>query len=588
MEADKMEMSEVYKELRKFTGAQDLEKWAADNSKLRKKEVKALIKKAIQDGQEEALRYDEVKELDRMFITKEITREEYESSQQKKVYEKYTSNIQSKVRGLDIICILQAILPAKTLPTYEQATDAAIDEAEKLIKEIHKTTGCKPETAGFFAGLIIQSITYITHYIYYPKKHASFQKDLIQYNQRLEEVAKKITYPLKDTKNDQFYKEHERITNEMNSMLADYIHSIYNYDKGYRIAEDIVIRLYPKQELGQITTVTTQKDNRLYFTLPSTSLTKLTKQILNNPTRIKTTKRGQIKQNRLLLTGDSTITYKGNDSTVTLTLERTKELFTKKIQNGAKVFNFFLQKLNEQNRYELTKFQLAELVENGTYANKDSAYRGLKNILNKIYAISIEGIATEYNGRKQQEKAFAKSRMISSFNVTYNDCFVSLTPIIRENIPYITLLPNWSYKLNENSYMLLDYIFYLARQNAEEIRRTGYFNIGLETIRAHMGLPTPEEAGSDPKRLIFEPIDNAITEIEEKQKETEIKITPGYYAEYDNIQSYLSGYLKIELDQPTQKYMIERAIAQEKEYKLEQKRIEKAKQKAAESAIKQG
>lgn len=251
MEADKRELSEVYKELRKFTGAQDLEKWAADNSKLRKKEVKALIKKAIQDGQEEALRYDEVKELDRMFITKEITREEYESSQQKQAYEKYTSNIQSKLRGLDIICILQAILPAKTLPTYEQATDAAINEAEKLIKEIHKATGCKPETAGFFASLLIQSITYVSHYIYYPKKHADFQKELVQYNQRLEKVAKKITYPVTDKKNDQFYKEQERITNEMNIMLSEYIHSIYNYDKGYRIAEDIVIRLYPEQELNR-------------------------------------------------------------------------------------------------------------------------------------------------------------------------------------------------------------------------------------------------------------------------------------------------------------------------------------------------
>ena len=584
MNTDKKELSEAYKELRKIIGVQDLEKWAADNSKARLEEVKTLIKRATQEGQEAALRYDDFKELDRLFVTREITQEEYENNPQKIAYKAYIGEIQIKVKELDIVCLLQAILPPKNLPAYKRATDAAIKKAEKIIKEIHKETSCSAKTLTFLSGLLIQNITYLTHYVYHQKEHDAFLKGLAAFQKQIDEVMKQVTHPLKDEKNDHFYKERDRIAAEMDKLSVDHIQTIYNYSKANRIAADIVSKLYPGQE---IIPATISQTDKLYFTLPSTSLTKLTKQILNNPTRIKTTRRGQIKQTKLLLTGDSTITYKGNDSTVTLTLERTKELFTKKIQNGAKVFNFFLQKLNEQNRHELTRFQLSELVENGAYANKDSAYRGLKNIVNKIYAISIEGVATEYNGRKKQEKAFAKSRMISTFNITYNDCFVSLTPIIRENMPYITLLPNWSYKLNENSYMLLDYISILARQNTQEIKQNGFFNISLEAIRAHMGLPTPTEAGSDPKRLIFEPIDNAITEIEEKQKGTEIKITPSYYAEYENIQSYLAGYLRIELDQPAQTYMIERAIAQEKEYIEEQKRIEKAKQRAADKAIKQ-
>jgi len=141
-----------------------------------------------------------------------------------------------------------------------------------------------------------------------------------------------------------------------------------------------------------------------YFTLPGTSLTNTTKKILNNPSRINSSKRGQLKQTKDLLTKDSIITYKGNDSTLTFTLEQTKELFTKKIQNGAKIFNFLLQKLNEQNRKEITTFQLSEIVNNGIYANKDSAAKGLKKVLEKIYAISIEGITTEYSGRKKEEK----------------------------------------------------------------------------------------------------------------------------------------------------------------------------------------
>ena len=63
MNTDKKELSEAYKELRKIIGVQDLEKWAADNSKARLEEVKALIKRATQEGQESALSYDDFKEI---------------------------------------------------------------------------------------------------------------------------------------------------------------------------------------------------------------------------------------------------------------------------------------------------------------------------------------------------------------------------------------------------------------------------------------------------------------------------------------------------------------------------------------------
>ena len=321
------------------------------------------------------------------------------------------------------------------------------------------------------------------------------------------------------------------------------------------------------------------KEVAKYFNLASTQVTNTTKKILNNPNRIGSARKGQVKQMENYLTKDSIITYKGNDSTLTFTLERTKELFTRKMQNGSKVFNFLLQKLNEQNRQEVTKFQLIELVDNGIYANKDSAARGLKTVLEKIYAISIEGITTDYSGLKKEKKTFIKSRIISAFKVSHNECIVNITPIIRESMTYITLLPNWSYTLNENSYMLLDYIFYLARQNYKQIKDKGSFNVSIETIRIHLGLPTIEEAGINPGRLIFEPIEKAIAEIEDSRKGTDIKITPFYDHNYKHISEYLAGYLQIELDKEATNYMEQRAIAQEEEYKKERKRIEKAKQK---------
>ena len=78
--------------------------------------------------------------------------------------------------------------------------------------------------------------------------------------------------------------------------------------------------------------------------------------------------------------------------------------------------------------------------------------------------------------------------------VTYNRCTAMLPPIIRNYAAYITILPRWGYALqSENAYMLLDYIYYLARQNTDKIQERGYFTINLDTIRQHLGLPSPEE-----------------------------------------------------------------------------------------------
>lgn len=311
-----------------------------------------------------------------------------------------------------------------------------------------------------------------------------------------------------------------------------------------------------------------------YRPKPNNATTLLVSKALNNPARIGSTKQGQIEQLQDYLTKDTIVTYKSKDATLTLTLERTRELFLKRIQNGAKVFNFLLQKLNEQNMGEITTFQLQELVDAGIYANKESAYKGLKKVTDKMMSIYIEGSVTKYEGRKKQEVSNAKAVLVSQRDISFNQCKISLPPIIREATFYITLLPTWSYRLNENSFMLLDYIFYLARQNASKIIKDGHFNIKLESIRIHLGLPTPEEAGKDPKRLIFEPIEKAIEEIEDARKDTNIKITPYYDHNYKHISEYLDGYIQIELDQQAYDYMNQISQRQEKKYK-ESKNLKK-------------
>jgi len=337
----------------------------------------------------------------------------------------------------------------------------------------------------------------------------------------------------------------------------------------------------PTKQGGAITQAeATRSVYELYGMIPSGSATHLIKKALNNPGRVTSPRRGQIKQTAHYLSGDSIITYKGQDSTLTVTLEQTKKLFTKKIQNGAKVFNFLLEKLNEQHRPEVITFTPQELINKGIYANKDSAVRGLNNVLSKMYAISIEGVATEYSGKIKTNQAYAKSRLIAAYKVSYTNCEVAITPLIRNNTRAITILPNWAYALNDNAYMLLDYIYYLARQEYKKIREDGYFNISLEAIRTHLGLPTPAEAGRYPAQLIQNPIEKAITEIEEARAGADLKITPVYNYDYKNMPEYLSGYLRIELDETARAYMEDRAIAEEKEYRKQIRAAEAAKRKS--------
>jgi len=303
-----------------------------------------------------------------------------------------------------------------------------------------------------------------------------------------------------------------------------------------------------------------------HLTLPATALTNLLKQFLNNPQRLESPRRNRITIEEHYLTKDSIITYRSDDAEYTLTIERIKELFAKRVQNGSKIFNFLLQKLNEQNYAENTEFLLSELIEAGIYSSPDTAYRGLKTVLDKLMRIHVEGRVKIYEGRKQKEVFNTKAPTIMTRTVSYNKCTAMLPPIIRNYAAYITILPRWGYTLqSENAYMLLDYIYYLARQNTDKIRERGYFTINLDTIRQHLGLPSPEEVQKgNYNKLIVKPIEDAIIAIDEKQEGNEFKITPVYTLEYKNIHEYLDGYLEIKMGGVSFEYMEQRAIQEEK------------------------
>lgn len=528
---------------------------------------------------EEALFYNPGKETEKAYKTKEITREEMLNNPLRAVYEKYVLPISYGLVEMEYPAAALAALD-KTQPDYEQAINKAEKIAESFLKEIQEKTGCTPRQLALISKDYIWRIYADCYNIYHKPEYQQMSLIIKEYTEKTAEIENRIKDPVTDRENDIFYSELDELEKEFNRLSEIHYYKTHQIEEAREKTKEILQRIFPgKADLIRAEISIADKINPLgnYIFLPNNSIHQLIKQTLNSPQKVAAVKKGIISTQRNTITEDISITYNGQDgSIVTIELARAKELFKGRVRGGAKMYNFFLQKTNEQYRQEKTTFLLQELVDLGIYANKDSAYRGIKTITDKMMNMHIEGMMIEYEGGKKKERRNIKAALIAQRDISYTACHISLPPIIRENTKYITILPEWNYRLSENGFMLLDYIYFLARQNAEKIKKEHIFTISLEAIRVRLGLPTPEKAGKDPKRLILEPIEKAIEDIEDQRDGTDIKITPVYNPDYKNIHEYLQGYIEIQLDNKAEAYMFKIAKDKEKELKQIEKRKEKA------------
>ena len=531
------------------------------------------------NGQEEALFYNPGKEIERVYKTKEITREEMLNNPLRAVYEKYVLPISYGLVEMEYPAAALAALD-KTQPDYEQAIKKAEKIAEGFLKAIQEKTGCTLRQLAIISKDYIWRIYADCYNIYHKPEYQQMSLIIKEYAEKTAEIENRIKEPVTDRENDIFYDELNEIEKEFNRLSEIHYYKTHQIEEARKKTKEILQRIFPgKADLIRAEISIADKINPLgnYIFLPNNSIHQLIKQTLNSPQKVAAVKKGIISTQRNTITEDISITYNGQDgSIVTIELARAKELFKGRVRGGAKMYNFFLQKTNEQYRQEKTTFLLQELVDLGIYANKDSAYRGIKTITDKMMNMYIEGIMIEYEGGKKKERRNIKAALIAQRDISYTACHISLPPIIRENTKYITILPEWNYRLSENGFMLLDYIYFLARQNTEKIKKEHRFTISLEAIRVRLGLPTPKKAGKDPKRLILEPIEKAIEDIEDQRDGTDIKITPVYNPDYKNIHEYLQGYIEIQLDNNAEAYMFKIAKDKEKELKQIEKRKEKA------------
>lgn len=267
------------------------------------------------------------------------------------------------------------------------------------------------------------------------------------------------------------------------------------------------------------------------------------------------------------------ITTKTRASETWITVDNMESIMSRYDKNLRKIFSFLLQKANKNQMSEAT-FYLSELVELGMYADKSSARRGLNNVMNKLTSIKISGELKR--GNKTVKSGLYV--MFTTLEINKSFCTVKINPDLNLQViaPYFSLLPVWGYSLSGKAFSILENIFYLARNNVSKIKNQGYFTINLETINDYLQQPSPKDTNKH-SQYIINPLLEAITEIEDKQTDTDYKFTPIYNHDYKNAVDFLkNGYLKVELTAEAKEYFIQRYKDQEKEYKKVAKRKENA------------
>ena len=268
--------------------------------------------------------------------------------------------------------------------------------------------------------------------------------------------------------------------------------------------------------------------------------------------------------------GSLTYTRQSKESIQTIDIKSADLLFENYHKGFTKILTFTLQELALQNFPHFLGFPLKEMVEIGMYKTTSNAARALNDFFVKQDSILIGG---QEKTKKKRLVSQAKGKLFYNIEITKSG-FVTLA--VNENLnweflaSYFTVFPRWAYKLKTNAFAMVRYIFFVARQNGKKIKETGKFTILMDTVREQIGLPSAEEAGKNPGKLIINPIEDAITEIEDAfrndadSKESVFTITPVQIGT-SKINEWLQGYLEIEMSGKYAETFIQIATKAERE-----------------------
>lgn len=276
-------------------------------------------------------------------------------------------------------------------------------------------------------------------------------------------------------------------------------------------------------------------------------------------------------------------------STVTLELDDLDKLAGSN-KGAKKILDFILITMDKQAYIggtmirDYINFSLQDLIKAGIYSTPQSSRRGFKDAMSTITSMKFRGELRK--GTKNTVSQTTIEVLFTGAHLKSGICTVYINSRVNWNfvMSFYTIMPQWCFQLKNNAYDLVRYIFYLARQNTQEIEAKGYFTISMRAIHAVLNLPDVAET-THPKQDIREPIEKAIEEIELLNNDSDFTITPRNCDPDIPIGAYLSkGYLEIGL-KGKYHYFANLALSTAKQIEAHHKHQEQIKEKAAVKAI---
>jgi hypothetical protein len=219
------------------------------------------IKRAINEGMEEAILYDPTRDIHRVYELKEITKEEYESNPVKKAYEKYAGAIKFRVGGLDIACILSVITETKTMPSYEKAVDKALKIAEKHIKTICKETKCDAKIAAYLTYMLISRTCSMAYDVYHRAKFDELNNYIKINSEKEIELLKLTSQSTNNAEKEEYQKKIDELDKQLEEKGKQYRSNIYQVNELDKLTADIISRLFPSDSVPK---------EKVLFSIPKT------------------------------------------------------------------------------------------------------------------------------------------------------------------------------------------------------------------------------------------------------------------------------------------------------------------------------
>lgn len=188
-----------------------------------------------------------------------------------------------------------------------------------------------------------------------------------------------------------------------------------------------------------------------------------------------------------------------------------------------KIFLMLLEKINQQVYHDgkITRdyitFPAQELIDRQLYKSPRSAREGFESAMDILTSIKVQGEL--WYSKRKSISVYQLSVLFPTARYEDGQCKIFLNQQIGDwNFIYqaFSILPKYYYELSNKPSELLYYIFFIARQHTEDIKKRGHFTISFRAVQQALHLPN-EKKTKNPKRDILDVINNAIDEIDSAQ-----------------------------------------------------------------------